>query len=173
MKLYHGGLLPVECPQIIKNEIGRDFGFAFYTTDIREQAERWARRRRRTALRNGCIDALAVVSVFDFDNNLARKQLTFRDFPDVSMEWLDLVVSCRSDKNYRHGFDIVTGKIANDNVGETISYVIAGVMRKEDAIARLKFQKINNQLAFCSERALSYLKFCHSYNVEEVSDGRA
>ena len=65
------------------------------------------------------------------------------------------------------------GKIANDNVGETISYVIAGVMRKEDAVERLRFQQINNQLAFCSERALSYLKFRTSYNVEDVSDDRA
>lgn len=45
MKLYHGGLIPIGHPRIIRNEIGRDFGFAFYTTDIREQAERWARRR--------------------------------------------------------------------------------------------------------------------------------
>ena len=173
MKLYHGGLIPIEHPRIIQNEIGRDFGFAFYTTDIQEQAERWARRRRRTAMRNGQMDALAVVSVFDFDDELARRQLSFRDFSDVSMEWLDLVVSCRSDKSYRHGFDIVTGKIANDNVGETISYVIAGVMRKEDAVERLRFQQINNQLAFCSERALSYLKFRTSYNVEDSSDDRA
>ena len=173
MKLYHGGLVPIERPGIIRNEIGRDFGFAFYTTDIREQAERWAWRRRRTAVRNGRPDASAIVSVFDFDEDLARRQLTFRDFPEVSMDWLDLVVSCRSDKNYRHGFDIVTGKVADDNVGETISYVIAGVMRREDAVQRLKFQKINNQLAFCSERALTYLRFCSSYRVEEISDDRA
>ena len=113
------------------------------------------------------------MNVFDFDDELARRQLSFRDFSDVSMEWLDLVVSCRSDKSYRHEFDIVTGKIANDNVGETISYVIAGVMRKEDAVERLRFQQINNQLAFCSERALSYLKFRTSYNVEDSSDDRA
>ena len=89
------------------------------------------------------------------------------------MEWLELVVSCRSDMTYRHGFDIVTGKIANDNIGETVSYVIAGIMRKEDAVGRLKFQKINNQLAFCSERALSYLKFCSIYEIAEDSNDRA
>ena len=173
MKLYHGDLIPIEHPKIIQNEIGRDFGFAFYTTDIQEQAERWARRRRRTAVRNGRTDARAIVSVFDFDDEQARRQLIYRDFPEVSMEWLELVVSCRSDTTYRHGFDIVTGKIANDNVGETVSYVIAGIMRKEDAVGRLKFQKINNQLAFCSERALSYLKFCSSYEIPEDSDDRA
>ena len=68
---------------------------------------------------------------------------------------------------FYHGFDIVTGKIANDNVGETIAYVLAGVMRKEDALERLKFQKINNQFAFCTEKAISFLKFDSSYTVEE------
>jgi len=173
MKLYHGGLVAVESPRIIKSEIGRDFGFAFYTTDIREQAERWALRRKRTAVRNGSSYARAVVSAFDFDEGNARKKLNFCDFPDVTMDWLDLVVACRTDKSFRHGFDIVTGKIANDNVGETIAYVVAGVMRKEDALERLKFQKINNQLAFCTERALLHLKFDTSYSVEETSDDRA
>ena len=167
MKLYHGGLQTVESPRIIRTEIGRDFGFGFYTTDIREQAERWALRRKRTALHNGVLSACAVVSVFQFDEGLARVHLRFCDFPVVSMDWLELVITCRSDIGFRHDYDIVTGKIANDNVGETIAYVLAGVMRKEDALERLKFQKINRQLAFCTETALTYLTFDSAYSVEE------
>ena len=167
MKLYHGGLQRVESPRIIRNEVGRDFGFAFYTTDIREQAERWALRRKRTARRNGDLSACAVISVFQFDERLARQQLSFCDFSEVSMDWLDLVIACRSDAGFVHGFDIVAGKIANDNVGETIAYVLAGVMRKADALERLKFQKINNQFAFCTEKALSFLLFDSAYVVEE------
>ena len=64
MKLYHGGLQPVESPRIIKREVGRDFGFAFYTTDIREQAERWALRRMQTERRNGDQSANAVISIY-------------------------------------------------------------------------------------------------------------
>ena len=167
MNLYHGGLQTVESPRIIRSEVGRDFGFAFYTTDIREQAERWALRRMQTARRNGNSLAEAVISVFRFDEENARRHLLFRDFSEVTMEWLDLVVACRSEPNFTHGFDIVTGKIANDNVGETIAYVLAGVMRKEDALERLRFQKINNQLAFCTEKALSFLEFESSYTVKE------
>ena len=168
MKLHHGGLQPVESPRIISSDIERDFGFAFYTTDIREQAERWALRRMQTARRNGSQSAKAVISVFRFDEDNARRQLRFRDFSEVTMDWLELVVACRSDVNFMHGFDIVTGKIANDNVGETIAYVLAGVMRKEDALERLRFQKINNQLAFCTEKALSFLSFDSSYTVQET-----
>ena len=61
----------------------------------------------------------------------------------------------------------VTGKIANDNVGETVSYVLQGIMRKEDAVERLKFEKINNQIAFCTEQAIKQLRFLESYIVEE------
>jgi hypothetical protein len=167
VNLYHGGIQTVESPRIIRNEIGRDFGFAFYTTDIREQAERWAWRRCRAARRNGLLSAHAVVSVFQFDDLLARQHLRFRDFSCVSMDWLDMVVACRSNPNHVHGFDLVTGKIANDNVGETIAYVVAGVMRKEDALERLRFQQINNQFAFCTEKALSYLTFETSCTVEK------
>ena len=167
MKLYLGGIQTVETPRIIRSEIGRDFGFAFYTTDIREQAGRWAWRRCRAARRNGLLSAQAVVSVFRFDDTLARQKLSFRDFPDVSMDWLDMVVACRSNPGYAHGFDVVTGKIANDNVGETIAYVVAGVMRKEDALERLRFQQINNQFAFCTGKALSYLTFESSCTVEK------
>ena len=48
---------------------------------------------------------------------------------------------------------------ADDNVGETISYVAQGIMRKEDAVERLRFEKINNQICFNTEKALSYLKY--------------
>lgn len=170
MKLYHGGLVAVEAPRIIRSDFGRDFGFAFYTTDIREQAERWALRRRKTALRNGDIHAQAIVSVFEFDDCAAREQLDFLDFPKTSLEWLDLVIACRSDISFSHGKDVVTGKIANDSVGETVTYVLNGIMRKEDALERLKFQKINNQLAFCSDRALLFLNYESCYTVENTND---
>ncbi|MBR0172120.1 MAG: DUF3990 domain-containing protein, partial [Lachnospiraceae bacterium] len=35
MTVYHGTTVKIEKPEIIRNETGRDFGFAFYTTDIR------------------------------------------------------------------------------------------------------------------------------------------
>jgi hypothetical protein len=55
--------------------------------------------------------------------------------------------------------DIVTGKVANDNVGETVSFVVEGIMRPEDALERLKFEQINDQVCFASEKALSHLRY--------------
>ena len=40
MILYHGTTVEIRKLEIITSERGRDFGFAFYTTEIKEQAER-------------------------------------------------------------------------------------------------------------------------------------
>ena len=163
MLVYHGTILEIKDPKIITTEIGRDFGFAFYTTDIKEQAERWALRRAMIQSRKSKANVSAVVNIYEWERDANTDIL---EFDGASMEWLDMVVSCRSNLSFRHDHDIVIGKIADDNVGETVAYVIQGIMRKEDAIERLKFEKINNQIAFCSERSLKQLTFIKSYIVE-------
>ena len=162
MILYHGSTMEVSQTRILKSEIGRDFGFAFYTTAIQAQAERWARRRAMIESRRTKTEVQPIVSAYEWDEDTA-KQLHFLQFDGASMEWLELVVTCRSQTDYSHGYDIVEGKIANDNVGETVSYVMQGIMRKEDAIDRLRFEQINNQIAFCTETALHTLHFQNSY----------
>ena len=164
MILYHGTIMGVTEPKILRSEIGRDFGFAFYTTDIQGQAERWAVRKARIENRKSGRSVRPIVNVYEWKDNLSF--LRIKRFEDASLEWLEMVVQCRGNSDYQHGYDIVEGKIANDNVGETVSYVMQGIMRKEDAVERLRFEKINNQIAFCSERAIAGLNFLRSYNVE-------
>lgn len=159
MILYHGSTVIVKEPHIIKNEIGRDFGFGFYTTDIKEQAIRWARRKALIETRRGFENIHPIVNVYEWDEKSTQTNLNIKIFDGASMDWLELIVKCRSDISFTHDYDIVIGKIANDNVGETVSYVLQGIMRKEDAIERLKFEKINNQIAFCSKNALESLQF--------------
>lgn len=167
MMLFHGGTDRIEHPRILAGEQGRDFGFAFYTTDIREQAERWALRRARYRSRMARRVVDAIVCEYEFDE-ASLSSLSVKRFPEPSLEWLDFVVANRSSLDFRHGFDIVIGKIANDRVGETVSYVVAGVMRREDAVERLRFQQINNQWAFCTEKALAQLRFIRGYGVRNV-----
>lgn len=162
MILYHGSTLEIPQPRILKSEIGLDFGFAFYTADIQAQVERWAKRRAMIESRRTKTEVHPIVSVYEWDEE-AAKQLRFLRFDGASMEWLDMVVTCRSQTDYSHGYDIVEGKIANDNVGETVSYVMQGIMRKEDAIKLLRFEQINNQIAFCTEPTLHTLHFLKSY----------
>lgn len=164
MIVYHGTTMEIPQPKILRSEIGRDFGFAFYTTDIQKQAERWAVRKARIENRKPGRFVKPVVNVYAWQEDVSA--LRIKRFEDASLDWLELVVQCRGNSDFRHGYDIVEGKIANDNVGETVSYVMQGIMRKEDAVERLRFEKINNQIAFCSERALIGLTFLRSYEVE-------
>lgn len=166
MNVYHGSTVSVSAPEIIRTDVGRDFGLAFYTTDIQTQAERWAARRAIFRRNAGDVNARAIVSVFDFDLETALRDLKCQSYQDVSLAWLDMVVCCRTHPTYDHGFDVVSGKIADDSVGETVSYVVAGVMPRDVALEKLRFQKINNQIAFCTSKALSCLKYLRSYEVE-------
>ena len=160
MIVYHGTTLKIENPEIITSEYGRDFGFAFYTTDIKEQAERWAVRKAKIEKDK---DVVPIVNVYEWDDS---QDFSIKRFDEPSKDWLDMVVNCRSNTEFKHDYDIVIGKIANDNVGETVNYVVQGIMRKEDAIERLKFEKINNQIAFCSEESLKSLRFIECYEVK-------
>ena len=160
MILYHGSDVEVKEPRIIRSEKGRDFGCAFYLTPIKEQAERMDKRKQR--MNNS---PSAIVSVFNWTEK-EKGSIKYKLFNNPDLEWLEMIIECRTKPSFNHGFDIVEGKIADDAVGETVLFVIEGIIKKEDAIERLKFQKINSQIAFCSEKSLKQLKFDKSYEVK-------
>lgn len=65
MILYHGSTSIVEKPKIIESDIGRDFGFGFYTTNIHEQAVRWAIRKAKLQGRNNK-QVVPILNIYDF-----------------------------------------------------------------------------------------------------------
>jgi hypothetical protein len=152
MILYHGGTDIVKKPAIRPRSAGRDFGRGFYCTDIREQAEKWAKRQGRIRKQT------AVLNMYEFDLNRAQGNLNLKLFNDYSIEWLELVVNCRRNL-CSHGYDIVYGKIANDDVGETIQAVLDGLMPYDFALQKLSFMPSNNQYCFCTEKSLACLEF--------------
>jgi hypothetical protein len=156
MILYHGGTDIIKQPVIKPQSGGRDFGMGFYCTDIRSQAEKWA-------MRQGRIRRLpSVLNMYEFDRDHAQSNLKCKLFVDYSTEWLELVVNCRKDPRYVHGYDIVYGKIANDDVGETVQAVVDGLMPLDFALQKLVFMPSNNQYCLCSEQSLEYLGFMES-----------
>ncbi|MDR0456778.1 MAG: DUF3990 domain-containing protein [Treponema sp.] len=160
MILYHGGTDIIEKPVIRPQSGGRDFGRGFYCTDIRSQAEKWAQRQGRIR------KLTAVVNKYEFDIDDAQCKVNVKIFKDYSEEWLDLVVNCRKNPQYIHGFDIVYGKIANDDVGETIQAVVDGLMPFDFALQKLAFMPSNNQYCFCTEKSLIYPEFIESVKME-------
>ena len=118
-------------------------------------------KRKQRMNKSSC----AIVSVFEF-NEKEISGLKYKLFKNPDLEWLDMIIGCRTNPSFAHGYDIVEGKIADDSVGETILFVIDGVIKKEDAIERLKFQRINSQVAFCSDVSLKLIEFKNSYEVK-------
>jgi hypothetical protein len=142
MILYHGGTDIVKEPKLLLDGRGRDFGVGFYTTDICEQASKWAKRQGVTRRKQ------AILNIYEFDKIRAVEDLIFKNFTGYSMEWLEFVVNNRTNPHIKHDFDIVYGKIANDDVGETIQAIVDGLMPFDFALQRLAFMHANNQYAF-------------------------
>jgi hypothetical protein len=153
MILYHGGTDIIEKPEIRPPFLGRDFGKGFYCTDIFGQAEKWAKRQAFIRRKEG------ILNIYEFDLEISQSTLNVKLFEDYSKEWLELILKCRKDPQYIHGFDIVFGKIANDDVGETVQAVLNGLMPLDFALQKLSFMQSNNQYSFCTEKALANIRF--------------
>ena len=125
MLLYHGSDVAIQKPRIIRTEKGRDFGCAFYLTPIKEQAERMAKRKQRMNRSDS-----AFVSVFEYEAK--EKNMKVKRFLKADVEWLEMIIKCRTNPSFVHGYDIVEGKIADDSVGETVLFVIEGIIKKEE-----------------------------------------
>ncbi len=143
MTVYHGGYQAVEEPEIRVGRNTKDFGNGFYCTIIKEQAERWARRYQTK-----------VVSVYDVRLN---SNLNIKEFANMSEEWLDFIVSCRSGKD--HDYDVVIGAMADDQIYNYVSDYIDGSITREQFWALAKFKYPTHQIVFCTDAALKCLEY--------------
>lgn len=58
----------------------------------------------------------------------------------------------------QHDYDVVIGPVADDNTMETVQLYMANILTAEEAVERLRYNKVNNQVSFHTERALQYVK---------------
>jgi len=160
MTIYHGSDVAVIEPKILSSNRFLDFGEGFYTTSSYVQAKRWAQRISDVRkIKN------QVISFYDFDIDKAKKELQIIQFDEPAAEWLDFVAACRNGKETGYEYDIAMGPVANDNVYETIRLFELGVYSKDEAIIRLKVEKIFNQILFHTEQALKYSIYMKHENV--------
>ena len=80
--LYHGSRVTVEQPEIRIQKFHKDFYWGFYCTEYEAQAVRWATRF-----------GSGIVNVYRFEE---QPGLSIKRFPEMSDEWLDFIVACRS-----------------------------------------------------------------------------
>lgn len=92
--LYHGSQKSVVAPEIRISKYNKDFYYGFYCTILPEQAKRWAVRHSGKGIINEYL-------------YMPDKSLNILCFPEMTEEWLDFIVACRSGKS--HNYDIVEG----------------------------------------------------------------
>lgn len=143
MTVYHGSYTIVRDPRVIVGRNTKDFGPGFYCTVIREQAERWAKRRSV-----GFVSTYAV---------RLRSGLDILEFADMTEEWLDFIIACRSGKPHAH--DIVIGAMANDQVYNYVSDYMDGSITRDQFWALARFKYPTHQICFCTPTAMGCLEF--------------
>jgi hypothetical protein len=155
--LYHGSNISFEEIDLSKSKDKRDFGKGFYTTTIQEQAEDWARALFDRYNGDGII-------VYELEHEIT-KDLLYKNFNELSEEWLLMVQKNRTLGGLQHNYDIVQGPVANDKTARTIALYIAGIINANDAIKRLSINKVNVQVSFHTLAAISHLKLLRKYKL--------
>ena len=135
--------MAVKQPEIRKGRNIKDFGTGFYCTVIKEQAQRWARRYDTK-----------VVSIYEVR---LRPTLKIKEFKDMTNEWLNFIIACRS--GIPHDFDIVIGAMADDQIYNYISDYMEGTITSEQFWVMAKFKYPTYQINFCTQKALKCLQY--------------
>ena len=159
MILYHGSNVVVKQPRILVSDRQLDFGTGFYLTSSYDQAKRWS---ELTALRRRTTQSM--VSCFQFDEE-ALNLLNVLTFAQADAEWLQYTARNRKQPNAVDDYDLVIGPVANDRTMPVISAYYAGIYDEQETLRRLLPQKLKDQYAFKTERAIGFLTFneviCH------------
>lgn len=151
MIVYHGSNIIVDKPNIEFSRKELDFSKGFYVTELYEQAEKWSKRKLND-------DDIAYVSIYELDNNIFINEKVLK-FDSYSKEWLDFISICRMGKDDTD-YDVVVGGIANDKVFDTIELYFDKLISADEAIGRLKYEKVNNQICIRKQELIEkYLKF--------------
>ncbi len=150
MQLYHGSEQTVEFPEIRITKFNKDFYWGFHCTQSRPQAERWAIRRGRDG----------VLNRYEYTPSDVLK---VKQFPGMSEDWLDFIISCR--QGIAHPYDIVEGPMADDQIFNFIQRYLDGGISREAFWALAKFQHPTHQISFHTAAALSTLRFAGSEKI--------
>ena len=153
MRLYHGSNVVVTAPRLMISERTLDFGNGFYlTTDYDQAAKRAVTKTKRQQSGN------PVISVFDVTDE-AWATLSKLTFACASVEWLRFVSANRRRMEVDCSADVVIGPVANDNTMPVLNLYFMGAYTEDEAIRRLLPQKLKDQLAFRTDKAIAALVF--------------
>ncbi|HIS36050.1 TPA: DUF3990 domain-containing protein [Candidatus Scatousia excrementigallinarum] len=153
MKVYHGSNVRVEKPTIIISNRYLDFGYGFYTTTNKAQAENFA--KKVSARRGGT----ALLNTYELDETVVGDLVKVKKFDGADARWLKFVADNRNGVYNGESYDLIIGAVANDDVYQTLQLYLSGLYSEEQALSALKIKKLYDQYVFASELSLKALKF--------------
>lgn len=148
MIVYHGSTIRIPNPLAKVGRPDLDFGQGFYTTDMIEQAQKWADRISRQR------HEPAVINVYDFNRAKAEQEYRYLKFDEYDIHWLNFIASCRTGNPLWMDYDCIEGGIANDRVIDTVESYISGTMDAAHALIELSKHRPNNQICFISQHLI-------------------
>jgi len=169
MILFHGSNIEIEKIDLKKCNPFKDFGKGFYTSPVKEQAWKMAKRTVRINKKGS-----PCVTAFSFDDSLlSNTVLKVKQFSNPDSEWARFVMNNRNRKfidtrspdcNHDAKYDIVTGPVANDDIAALIDVFLAGLI-SDDALAReLTFRELSIQFSFHTDKSIAVLQKKEAYH---------
>ncbi|GHV12845.1 hypothetical protein AGMMS49938_06210 [Fibrobacterales bacterium] len=157
MILYHGSYVAVEKPDLTLSRKQTDFGAGFYLTPIKEQAKNWSKRFIKER-------GQAVISLYGFLQKPAMEKLPddlkILEFNTHNLEWLNFITACRLGETVDSKWDLIIGGVANDKVFDTLQLYFDGLIKSDEAIGRLRYNKPNFQYCFKNQNLINkYLQY--------------
>ncbi len=159
MILYHGSNVVVDQPKLVEQNRFLDFGYGFYTTTNKEQAESFA---GKVKIRRG---GKSILNIYELDEKKLSNLLKIKKFSVPNEEWLDFVSANRNGTYNKEQYDIIIGPVANDDVYQTLQVYSSGLLTKEQTLETLKVKKLFNQYVFATNKAIALLKFIEAKEV--------
>lgn len=181
--LYHGSYTAVPDIDLKKCNAGLDFGQGFYVTSSYEQALSFIPNSVRRNIRAGIIPSNysindGHVSVYRFRENSV---LLTKFFPDTDSDWLHFVAANRDRNLFRslyimlEKYDVIGGKIANDNTSRVLAGYVTGLFGEPGssladsfAIQSLLPNRLKDQFCFRTEVAIQSLEFIRSERYGDI-----
>lgn len=141
----------------------KDFGKGFYLTDIREQAEKMARRVSKI------YGGSPVVNIFEIDDDFRKiSGITVKDFGiQTSEEWARFVMNNRNKNfdneksvlcNQDNKYDIVIGPVADDNMALLFRQYENEMIDFETLIKGMIYKETSSQYSFHTEKSIRLLR---------------
>lgn len=159
MTVYHGSTVIVENPDVSKSKKYLDFGRGFYVTTLKQQAEKWALRKKLFS--PNC--KVGIVNIYEMEDLSDTK---FLQFAEYNLSWLDFVCKCRNGDTSYLEYDVIFGAVADDAVFKCVDMYLKGIWEAERTLHEVKFYKQTNQICFVSQNILHQkLHFISSYEV--------